>query len=126
MLIRRTYIRTYVGILSILKPNYLLIIKKNKNSFVTISLAMSQRSKKWSKEHDALLLSLFQKQPSKGGILASDTSKNTIKAIINKHFPDRQYSSFSQLFRRKAREFLINQTLAGTRDDNKGQTGQGK
>ena len=74
-----------------------------------------QKEKRWSKQQDEKILSLFEKQVSRGGISSEDLSKKTIANIVSKFFPERTYSNFAPLFRRKAREYNLNKSLTGLR-----------
>jgi hypothetical protein len=71
------------------------------------------KPKKWSKIDDKTLHELFRRGPRSKGINPKDLSKKNIELAITKFFPGRNYRSFSQLFRNKARAFNLGQTLSG-------------
>ena len=77
---------------------------------------MASRAIKWNKEHDKILLKLFETPVSRGGISSDNLSKEAIKEVIRVHFPDRNFKSFASLFRNKARKFNINRQLNGARN----------
>ena len=54
---------------------------------------------KWNKQKDKLLLELFSKSISGGGVSSTDIGKEAIKEVIRKFFPEREYNSFAPLFR---------------------------
>ena len=70
---------------------------------------MIRKSKKkvveqWSNRHNSILLKLFNlRYVSKGGVNSNDLSPENIKSVLIAHFPDRDYTSFTPLFRRKVR-----------------------
>lgn len=70
---------------------------------------------KWGKAQNQLLQSLFEKRLDRGGISPEDTTRKTVEAVRNKYFPGRTYASFAPLFRRKARQFQLNESLNGAR-----------
>lgn len=72
-------------------------------------------AKKWGKEEDAKLAALFSKKPSRGGVSTKDLSKPAIEKVRNEHFKDRSYTAFSTLYRKKARQWNLNQSLTGAR-----------
>ena len=80
-----------------------------------LNIEMSTTSNKWNKEQDRKLLKLFNLPESRGGISTLDLSAAKIKEVINRHFPERQYSSFAPIYRRKARAFNISKSLDGAR-----------
>ena len=73
----------------------------------------------WNKEKDFVLFNLFEKSVSDGGVSPNHLDKDTIKEVIRNHFPDRKYSSFAPLIRRKAREYKLGQSLDGARKQEK-------
>ena len=72
-------------------------------------------SGKWHTEEDKKLAELFCKGPRKGGISSQDLSTKAIKEINDQFFQRTNFQSFSKLFRNKARQWNINQTLTGQR-----------
>jgi hypothetical protein len=73
-----------------------------------------QKDKKWGKEDDAKLASLFRKGASHQGVSSTNLSADAIKAVNDKHFK-RDNKNFAPLFRSKARAWNIDQTLIGAR-----------
>ena len=61
-----------------------------------------------SNRHDSIILKLFNLgYVSKGGVNPSDLLPENMKSILSLYFPDRNYSSFAPLCRRKVRELNI-------------------
>lgn len=67
--------------------------------------------KKWSKEDDAKLLSLFKSKQIDPDI----TDLQSVKRAHQRHFPEREYKNFGPLFRKKCAEFNLTQDLNGAR-----------
>lgn len=61
----------------------------------------------WDKADDAKLLHVFKTQP--GIHLKLDTSD--IRDVFNKHWPTGKFVNFSPLYKRKARQYALTQTL---------------
>lgn len=78
------------------------------------------KSANWKKEDDAKLLALMQKGPYKGGVSTTDLTAKTIHKVLDKFFPEKKYQNFAPLFRKKARAFVIDQELSGSRKKKKG------
>lgn len=76
---------------------------------------MASKVAQWNKIDDAKLAELFRKPPSRGGVSSSDLSQQHIEQVRSKHWPDRTYKNFSQLFRKKARKWNLNKALQGAR-----------
>ena len=70
---------------------------------------------KWGKQDDAKLAALFRKKLSKGGVSPQDLGRDNIEKVRQTHFPERAYRNFAPLFRRKARAFNVESSLAGAR-----------
>jgi hypothetical protein len=91
--------------------------------FIDIKLPRGQKTmadnaksiKKWGKDEDAKLASLFRKGLTHGGVSSKDLTADTIKAINNKYFKERDPKNFSPLFRAKAQAWNIDQSLTGAR-----------
>ena len=61
-------------------------------------------TKSWPCSHDKEILKIFKlKYKARVGVKSKDISQETIKQVIDDHFPDRTYQTFDPLFRRKAR-----------------------
>ena len=65
--------------------------------------------KSWSKADDEKLAALFRKFPSKGGIDHTDTHRTTVRAVLDKFFPERKedYHNFAPLFRKKCSKWAL-------------------
>ena len=73
---------------------------------------------RWNREHDAKLKILFRKKSANGKkplIDTTDLSCATIKQVNKAHFPEFDYGNFGPLYRKKARAWNLEQTLAGSR-----------
>lgn len=73
------------------------------------------KAKKWGSAEDAKLATLFSKPESKGGVNPKLLTKKDVEAARAKHFPDRPYASFSQVFRSKAAKWQLEKELYGGR-----------
>jgi hypothetical protein len=78
-------------------------------------MATKAKKAKWNKGDDKKLAELFRRGKKDHGIDSKDLSKEYIEKVIEKFFPDRNYKSFNQLYRGKARAFNLGQSLAGGR-----------
>ena len=96
------------SIFDIILKDHKKMKKSNKNKSTT---------NVWGKLEDNKLRSLFETKLSKGGVNPEDIAKATLEKVIRKHFPDRNYHSFRQLFRRKALKFLLGASLSGRRKE---------
>ena len=65
----------------------------------------------WSEFDEAKLLKLFQT----GAVDLKDIDAKAVHLVINKYFHERPYSSFAALYRRKLRQFNIEQLKSGHR-----------
>ena len=70
---------------------------------------------KWGKDNDAKLHVLFSKPVSKGGVSTTNLDQKAIEQVRQQHFPERKYRNFAPLFRKKARQWNVDQTLSGSR-----------
>lgn len=78
------------------------------------------KEKKWSKEDDTKLLSLFDKyfrdpRANTTGADPRDLGQKNIQRVLDDHWPGRKYRNFSQVFRNKARQYLVNKSKEGAR-----------
>ena len=72
--------------------------------------------KRWGEEDDAKLFTLFRKgKHHKNGVDPADLHFKTIRKVLEKHFPERQYENFAPSFRKRARAWLLEQELSGAR-----------
>jgi hypothetical protein len=86
------------------------------SSITTAScLTMAETQRKWGKADDTKLAELFRSGPRGGGVSSTDLVAKNIHAVIQAHFPSREYKNFAPLFRSKARAWNIDQALAGQR-----------
>ena len=69
----------------------------------------------WKKADDVKLAELFRRGPSKGGISTKGLKPEDIHKVIANFFPDRNYTSFAPLFRRKVAAWNLEQELSGAR-----------
>ena len=69
---------------------------------------------RWSKADDAKLAQLFRNDEK----LPLNLDTKSIQAVYRSHFTDgdRQFATFSPLFKRKARAWQVNKTLEGRRE----------
>ena len=73
---------------------------------------MATKQKKWGSEDDAKLAKLFRDKV----IDPEKLSAKDIHLVHDRHFPERKnFSSFSALYRKKARAWSLHETLAGGR-----------
>ena len=77
--------------------------------------SIEMAAKKWGKAEDLKLADLFKRGLRSKGVSPTDLSTKAIRAVLETHFPDREYRSFAPLFRAKARKWNIDQTLRGER-----------
>lgn len=66
---------------------------------------------RWGPEQSARLHGLVEE----GIVKSNDLSKDYILLIMRTHFPERKYSSFAPLFRKKIRNWNLNGALNGAR-----------
>jgi hypothetical protein len=71
---------------------------------------MTQR---WNSSDDAKLTQLWRTPHS--GVDYKKLDKDSVKAVHQRHFPTRKYSSFAPLYRSKARAFGVSLSLEGHR-----------
>ena len=70
----------------------------------------------WKTKHDTYLQELFRKGKHKQGIDPDNLQRKYIEnTVILKFFPGRKPESFCPLYRRKARKWKLEKTLAGKR-----------
>jgi hypothetical protein len=69
--------------------------------------------RRWGKEEDAKLAQLFRTPHN--GVDPSKLDIKTVKAVHEKYFPDFLYRNFAPLYRDKARDFSVDQSLKGHR-----------
>ena len=74
---------------------------------------------RWSKADDAKLAELFRNDKK----LAVDLDTKSVQTLHRAHWPEKQFGTFSALFRRKARKWQVNKTLEGKRDAKKKKKG---
>ena len=73
--------------------------------------AKTSRCPKWNDFDQAKLLKLFDTE----AVNLEDIGSKAIHQVIQKYFPERPYESFSQLYKRKLRQFNIERTKFGAR-----------
>ena len=77
------------------------------------------RKRTWNRDNDAKLLTLLDKGKRRG-IDSLNLDKNYIEGhVIKNFFPDRVYKTFNPLYRRKIRQYNLNKTLEGVRNERK-------
>ena len=74
-----------------------------------------EQKKAWGKNEDLKLHRLFKIRNDRGGVDSRDLTQKSVKAVQEKHFPDRPYKNCAPLFRNKARKWNINNALLGAR-----------
>lgn len=68
---------------------------------------------RWNTSDDAKLIELFRTPHN--GVDPEKTDKDSVKAVQQKYWPNRDYKSFAPLYRTKARSFCIAASLDGHR-----------
>lgn len=76
----------------------------------------------WDKGDDAKLLHLFKKQPG----LENKLQTADVKDVFQKHFSDKKFTNFSPLYKRKARQYALTQTLNKARQKAQEEKKRGK
>jgi hypothetical protein len=74
---------------------------------------MAQKSTRWNAADDAKLIQLWRTPHN--GVDPTKLDKDSVQAVLERHWPLAKYSSFAPLYKRKAREFNISRTLDGHR-----------
>jgi hypothetical protein len=72
--------------------------------------------KRWDSAEDKKLAELFRKDKK----LAYELDTKSIQQVHRAHWPDREFGSFSPLFRRKARQWQVNRTVSNKRKGKEG------
>lgn len=68
---------------------------------------------RWGKADDAKLVQLWRTPHN--GVDPTKLDQESVKAVHAKHFSQFKYVNFAPLYRGKARDFNVNQTLDGHR-----------
>ena len=85
----------------------------SKKTTKSTSKAATRKQTKWNKDHNVKLLALFDNNI----IDPNNLNTSTIHQVLGDHFPGRSYSSFYQVYKRKAREYNIAKTKHSTRKE---------
>ncbi|GAX24472.1 hypothetical protein FisN_2Hu039 [Fistulifera solaris] len=70
---------------------------------------------RWGNPDNAKLRVLFEQGLRNGGADPGDLSQPAIERVRFRHWKDRDYHAFAQIYRKKARAYLANGTLVGAR-----------
>ena len=85
--------------------------RASNNKLKSNKAAKTSKCPKWNGFDDAKLKKLFDT----GAVDLKDICAGAIHSVIEKYFPERPYDSFSQLYKRKLRQFNIERTKSGAR-----------
>ena len=55
---------------------------------------------------------LFRTRVDRGGVSSTEINQDSIRKVISKNLSDRSYNAFSTLFRKKVRDFNLNQVFS--------------
>ena len=70
---------------------------------------------RWSKADDKKLFEQFRRGGNRGGIDPKKLRPKDMHEVIRRFYPEKTFENFGGLFRRKARAFLLDQELSGSR-----------